>query len=404
MKIKKIAIISHHFWPENFLINEVALKFKKNIKKITVITGLPNYPQGKIYKNYKNINSIKKEVFKGINIIRFPIIPRKQGGFINILLNYLSFVVNGIYYLSKLNLKNTFDHIFIYSTSPITSALVGIYLKKKYKKKITLWIQDLWPESVKSTGYIKNKFLLFLISILVRYIYNKSDNLVAQSNAFKKNIKKYSSKKISVVESSHFNLDNSKSKIPAEIKKLLVKKFCITFAGNIGKAQSILTILQTCRMIKDQKNIHIILIGGGSEIDAVKKYIKKFKLKNISLFGPYSSGLTLNILKKSSASLLTLKKSEIFSLTIPLKFMTYLYAGKPIIVSADGEVANIAKRNNVGLTSPAENSFKLKKNIIHLSKLNSKKIYKIKINCKKLYKKSYDINKQTKKLIKIMQT
>ena len=404
MKIKKIAIISHHFWPENFLINEVALKLKKNNKKITVITGLPNYPHGKIYKNYKNINYIKKEVFKGIDIIRFPIIPRKRGGFINILLNYLSFVVNGIYYLSKLNLKNTFDHIFIYSTSPITSALVGIYLKIKYKKKITLWIQDLWPESVKSTGYIKNKFLLFLISILVRYIYNQSDNLVAQSNAFKKNIKKYSNKKISVVENSHFNLNNNKSKIPTEIKKLLYKKFCITFAGNIGKAQSILTILQTCRMINDQKNIHIILIGGGSEIDTVKKYIKKFKLKNISLFGPYSSGLTLNILKKSSASLLTLKKSEIFSLTIPLKFMTYLYAGKPIIVSADGEVANIAKRNNVGLTSPAENSFKLKKNIIRLSKLNSKKIYKIKINCKKLYKKSYDINKQTKKLIKIMQT
>jgi len=212
MKIKKIAIISHHFWPENFLINEVALKLKKNNKKITVITGLPNYPHGKIYKNYKNINYIKKEVFKGIDIIRFPIIPRKRGGFINILLNYLSYVVNGIYYLSKLNLKNTFDHIFIYSTSPITSALVGIYLKKKYKKKITLWIQDLWPESVKSTGYIKNKFLLFLISILVRYIYNKSDNLVAQSNAFKKNIKKYSNKKISVVENSHFNLNNNKSK------------------------------------------------------------------------------------------------------------------------------------------------------------------------------------------------
>jgi len=96
--------------------------------------------------------------------------------------------------------------------------------------------------------------------------------------------------------------------------------------------------------------------------------------------------------------------SEIFSLTIPNKFQTYLYAGKPIIISADGEVANIAKRNNVGLTSPAENYFKLKKNIIHLSKLNSKEIYKIKINCKKLYKNSYDINKQTRKLIKIMQT
>ena len=133
--------------------------------------------------------------------------------------------------------------------------MLGIYLKKKYKKKITLWIQDLWPESVKSTGYIKNKLLLFLISILVRYIYNQSDNLVAQSNAFKKNIKNYTNKKISVVENSHFNLNNNKSKIPTEIKKLLYKKFCITFAGNIGKAQSILTILKTnkARQIMNKK-------------------------------------------------------------------------------------------------------------------------------------------------------
>ena len=134
--------------------------------------------------------------------------------------------------MRNLNLNGVFDHIFIYSTSPITTALLGIFLKKKYKKKITLWIQDLWPESVESTGYIKNKFFLYLISFIVKYIYKQSDNLVAQSKGFKKNIRKYSNKKVKIVENSHFILENKKIKIPKKINNLLQKKFCVTF-GNI---------------------------------------------------------------------------------------------------------------------------------------------------------------------------
>ena len=145
MKTKKILIISHHFWPENFLINEIALKIKKFNRKVTVITGLPNYPKGKIFRKYNKIKSIKYENFKGIQIVRFPILPRNSGSFFDLVFNYLSYLVSGIYYLRNLNLNGVFDHIFIYSTSPITTALLGIFLKKKYKKKITLWIQDLWP-------------------------------------------------------------------------------------------------------------------------------------------------------------------------------------------------------------------------------------------------------------------
>ena len=114
MKIKNIAIISHHFWPENFLINNIALIFKKKNIKTTVITGLPNYPKGEIYKKYKNVKSLKKENFNGVDIIRFPIIGRKKGKFINLVLNYMSYLINGIFFLRKVNFTKSFDHIFIY--------------------------------------------------------------------------------------------------------------------------------------------------------------------------------------------------------------------------------------------------------------------------------------------------
>ena len=403
MKIKNIAIISHHFWPENFLINNIALIFKKKNIKTTVITGLPNYPKGEIFKKYKNVKSLKKENFKGIDIIRFPIIARKKGKFINLVLNYLSYLISGIFFLRKVNFTNSFDHIFVYSTSPITTALLGIYLKKKYNKKLSLWVQDLWPDSVKNTGYIKNKFLLYLLSIIVSYIYRNSDNIIAQSKGFKQNINKYVKKKIYIVENSHFDIQTKKIKIPLKIKNILKNKFCITFSGNIGKAQSIPTIIEVCRKLRNYKNIHFLLIGGGSEVISTKKLIEKFKLKNISIFGPYPSGLAFDILKKSKATILTLKKSKIFSDTIPNKFQTYLYAGKPILISANGEVAKLVKKNQLGLIANAENSERLKDNIIKLTSFKMNKIKKIRKNCKDFYNYKYNINNQVNKLRKIME-
>ena len=398
---KNILIVTHHFWPENFLINEVALRFLKLKHKVTVITGLPNYPSGKIFHKYKNWKSLNSEKFKNIKIIRFPIIPRKSGNFYNLIINYISFIVSGIYYLRKHNFKNKFDHIFVYSTSPITSAIVGIYLKKKYKIKMSIWIQDLWPESVRATGFIKNKFILYLIKSVVRFIYKNSDNIIAQSNAFKKKIKLITNKKIHVVENSHFNLSKkSKIVLPKELLKILNNYFCLVFAGNIGKAQSIKTILESAFKLKNVKKIFILIIGNGSEKDFAKNFIKKNNLDNIKIFGPYNSNITLNIIKRCKACLLTLRNEEIFSLTIPNKFQTYLYAGKPIIASANGEVSKIIKKQKIGFAGKAEDSELLKKNILKLF-LNKKSLKKVYITSKNFYKKNYDINKQSIKLLNI---
>jgi len=398
---RKILIVTHHFWPENFLINEVALRFSKLKNQVTVITGLPNYPSGKIFHKYKNWKSLNSEKFKNIRIIRFPIIPRKSGNFYNLIINYISFIISGIYYLRKYKFKNKFDHIFVYSTSPVTSAIIGIYLKKKYKIKLSIWIQDLWPESIKATGFIKNKIILYLIKLIVRFIYKNADNIIVQSKAFKKKIKLITNKNIHVVENSHFNLHKkNKEVLPKELLKILKNYFCIVFAGNIGKAQSIETILESALKLKNFKKIFILIIGDGSEKNFALNYIKKNNLYNIKIFGPYNSNLTLNIIKRCKACLLTLKNEEIFSLTIPNKFQTYLYVGKPIIASVNGEVSKIIKKQKIGFVGKAEDSKLLKKNILKLF-LNKKKLKKIATISKNFYKQNYDIDKQSGKLLNI---
>lgn len=399
---KNILIITPHFWPENFIINDIAEEFSNLNVNVNILTGLPNYPRGEIYKGYKKIKKITEQKHKKINILRFPIIPRKRGGLINLILNYTSFIVSGFLNIRNYNFKTNIDNILIYGVSPITTCLLGIFLKAKYKIKLTLWIQDLWPESVKYTGFIKNKFLIYLITILVKYIYSNCDNLIAQSNSFKKNIRKFSNKKIYTVENCYLKSKKFKKKISGNLDTILKKNYCLAFAGNIGKAQSIKTILDAANKIKKLEKVKILIIGEGSEYLNNKRYAEKNRLNNVIFLGHRNSHETYSILKKCKGLILTLKKSEIFSLTVPLKFATYVSIGLPILISADGEVSRLTKINKIGFCGPSENSTALVKNIKNLLKKKKQYYKQVRFNSKILFKKSFDLKLQSRKLLNII--
>jgi hypothetical protein len=404
--MKKLLIITPHFWPENFLINDIAKKFSVKGIKVTILTGFPNYPSGNIYEKYKHINKFYiNETFGTIKIIRFSIYPRKNANTLNLILNYTSFVINGFLALRKVDLNGKFDKIFIYSISPITTALLGIYLKYKYKKEITLWVQDLWPESVKATNHINNFFIIYVIGLIVKFIYKNVDNIIVQSSGFINRVKKYTDKKIYVVENSNFTSLNHKSYkkfIPKNINNILKKKFCLTFAGNLGKAQSLKTILEAAKKIKNNRIIHFLFIGNGSEKKNIVQYVKSKKLENVSIFRSVDPEVATKICKKSKGLILSLIKNDIFKLTIPNKLQTYIYTGIPIISSCDGIVNNIIQKYKIGFTSKSESSNQLYKSIIKLFKLNFSERKKIKSRMKKLYKKRFNINIQSQKIIKII--
>ena len=401
-KYNNIAIVTPHFFPENFIINDIAKKLVNLGMNITVITGLPNYPKGKIFKGYEKIKKLFITKKNGIKIIRFPIIPRKSGSSLNLLINYLSFIVNGIFFIKPLLKTKKFDHVFVYGISPITSALLAIYIKKKIKVKLTIWIQDLWPESVKMSGHIKNSIILKIISYVVKYIYENCDNLIAQSESFKKNLKKYTSKKIYVVENFSFNKKIKRAIVPKKVGYLLNNYKCFVFAGNVGKVQSLETIVNSAKILNKKKNIIFLIIGHGSNLHKIKLLRNKYNLKNIFFFGPYKIDTVLEILRKSEAQLLTLKKDKDLSLYIPQKFSMYLLSGKPIIIAANGEVLKLTNKYKVGLTGSAENFKKLAQNILKISTLNKLKKNEIKKNSKKLFEDKFNLTKQTLKIINII--
>ena len=156
----KILIVTPHFWPENFPINEWAKELINHGYKVQVLTGKPNYPGGEIYKKYQPRKfRITQHYYEKIEIISIPIIPRGNGSTFRLLLNYLSFVLSFLIFLPKILNKTDFNVIFYYGITPLTASIPAIILNKIKKKKLLIWVQDLWPESIAFTGHIKNNLL-----------------------------------------------------------------------------------------------------------------------------------------------------------------------------------------------------------------------------------------------------
>ena len=161
----RILIIGEVFYPEEFLINDLALEWKKNGFHVDVLTRVPSYPQDKIFPGFKN-KIFQKNNFNGITVYRFPVILGYQSSKLKKIINYINFVFCGSIIAAMIGRK--YEHIFIYQTGPLTLALPGILIKKLFHKKITIWTQDLWPDTVYAYGFKKNKLLEKFLDSLVR--------------------------------------------------------------------------------------------------------------------------------------------------------------------------------------------------------------------------------------------
>ena len=311
-------------------------------------------------------------------------------------MNYLTHFISCFFYCYFL-VKKKYDLIFVFGTSPIFQSIPAIYFSFLIKKPIILWIQDLWPESLKDTGYIKNKYILFILKFLVKINYLLSDLLLVQSNNFKKKIKK--DFRINKKIITYYNLSELKFQ---KFKKCNNKKIIVTYSGNFGNAQDFETLLRVLKFAEIKKNFIFKLIGIGKKFNYLKNYISKNKLtENIHLY-KYIKGKKLNkILFNSDALFLTLNRGEALDNTIPGKFQTYLSFGKPIISNSVGVSKNIILNSGIGLSNNPGDYRKLYSNLIKLKKMSLSKKKKIYKNSKDLYMKHFEIKKNITNLISI---
>lgn len=390
---KHILVISQYFYPEQFRINDICTEWVKRGYKVTVITGIPNYPQGNFFDGYGFFKN-RKETYNGINVIRIPLIPRGDNA-IMLSLNYLSFVFSG--FLWNLFTKIKADYVFIYEVSPMTQALPGVWYAKKRKIPCYLYVTDLWPENVEIVSGIKNQKILNGVGLMVDYIYKRCDKIFTSSESFIQAIldRGVPEEKLDFwpqyAEDYYRPLERRDVSVP-EIPN--DNRFNVIFAGNIGYAQGLDILPQVAKFLSESNvKIRFNIVGDGrykkvlmDEVDTLHisdyfNFIDKQPADRISEF-----------MAVNDASLISLSKSKVFSITLPAKTQSCLACGIPIIVSADGEIQSVIKNAEAGLCSDAGDAKGLAENLKRLVNMSSDSREYMSQNAISYYKEYFDKN------------
>ncbi len=400
----KILLVSHYFWPESFIINEMVRKLAAQGHEITVATGKPNYPDGKIFAGYTR-EGIQKEAFvPGVDIIRVPLHPRGNGGAKNLVFNYLSFVFNGLLHFPRLLRGRQYDAILVFGLSPILQAIPAVLLKWLKRVPLTLWIQDLWPESLEATGFVKNKLVLKAVGVVVRWIYACSDLLLVQSRAFFDPVAKYAAREKLQYFPNSISVEAPAEPVtpPAELSEVLRNHFCVVFAGNIGAAQAMPTVVEVARLLRDEEKVRVVLVGSGSMLDWVKQQKTALGLDNLYLAGRFPPAMMPAIFEDAGALLVTLTDNDAFAQTVPSKMQAYLAAGRPIVASVRGEAARILAEAGAGVSCPPEDARAMADSIRELLRIGPESREAMGRAGRQYFDQHFDMEKQVQQLVELL--
>jgi colanic acid biosynthesis glycosyl transferase WcaI len=352
----RILVVTNHFQPEEFRINDLVDLLKSRGHAISVLTAIPDYPSRSSFKEFSLFRK-QLQIVDGVKIFRAPLVYRGDGSGLRLALNYLSFAVSASF-LGPLFLRGKYDIVFVFESSPVTVGIPAVLMKKLSKCPMVFWVQDLWPETLSATDKVKSTRVLKLVGSLVKYIYKHSELILIQSEAFRQSVGSLAppSSPISYFPNSAEELYRP---VPirecAEEAAMMPSGFRVVFAGNIGIAQDFETILSAAEILRSRKNIKWVIIGDGSRRSWVASEIDRRNLKgSVHLLGRHPMESMPMFFAMADALLVTLKRDPTFSITVPSKIQSYMACAKPIIGSLDGEGARMIEEAGAGISCPAE--------------------------------------------------
>lgn len=345
----KILVVTHYFWPENFRINDLVAEWVKHGHAVTILTGKPNYPLGNVFPEFL-ANPDRFNTFAGARIIRAPMLARSQGS-IRLFLNYLTFAIGAsVFGLIKLRGYKP-DLIFVYEPSPVTVGLPAVLLGKVKKSPVVFWALDLWPETLSAIGVVKSEVVLGWVGRLVKFIYNRCELVLGQSKSFLPSIEKYRDSKLGIryFPSWAETVFSDAAPQPAPEVNSMAGSFNIVFAGNVGEAQDLPSVVKAAELLRNDPRVHWWIVGDGRKSDWLAAEVKAKELsETVHLLGRFPVERMPSFYVAANALLVSLKKDPVFSLTIPGKVQSYLLAGVPLLGMLDGEGAAVINESGSG--------------------------------------------------------
>ena len=361
----KILVICQHYYPEPFRISDICEALAERGNDVTVVTGTPNYPMGVVYEGYEN-GKLADEVIGGVKIHRCKTAPRKTGA-VNRVINYFSFAIASSRYINKL--PSDFDVVFVNQLSPVMMAEAGVRYKRKFGTKLVLYCLDLWPDSLCTGGIKKDSLIYNIFKRISKRIYRAADKILITSKSFAD----YFSEK--------FGIDNTEY-LPQYAENFFKPELCrkapngtvdLMFAGNVGAAQGIDTIIRAAALTEDIPNLRWHIVGDGSELDNCKRLADELSVASVIFHGRQAADKMPEFYSKADIMLVTMIDDPTISLTLPGKVQTYMAAGKPILAAAIGEIEKVLKDAECGICCPpndGEALAKAAKEIAESGKLN----------------------------------
>lgn len=380
----RILVVSQYFWPENFRINDLVREWVRRGHQVTVLTGLPNYPAGKVFATYREQPGAFAS-YEGAKVVRVPMLPRGAGA-LRLMLNYLSFVLGGVLWgpLRLRGIKS--DVIFVFEPSPVTVGLPAVLLSKIKRAPVVFWALDLWPETLAAIGVVRSPRVLGWVGGMVRFIYNRCTLVLGQSRGFLINIARYCDDKTKIHYfpswAEDVFIDGSVKPAP-EIPEL-ANGFTVVFAGNIGEAQDMPAVLDAAERLKENHFIRWVIVGDGRKSEWLHSEVIRRGLQDrVLLPGRFPLERMPSFYAHADALLVSLKRDPVFSMTIPGKVQSYLMAGIPLLGMLDGEGAAVIRDAHAGLSCDAGDSSGLAMAVLALAAMPSEDRKQLGLNGRK---------------------
>lgn len=396
---KKILIVTEYFYPEEFKINEIALAWKDKGYDVDVLTQFPTYPAGKIFDGYKN-KWYLKDTYNGINIYRVKAVTGYKNSLFKKLLKYFSFMILGS--MVSLKIGKKYDYVFGFDIAALTGMVPASVLKKIYDKPVTLWIQDVWPDSVYAYGFKKTKTLSFFLDGFVKSVYHNSSSFAVSGKGFTEKVRQYTKGDQPIEYLPNWADKFDHTLIPFKFSQ--DQKIHFTFAGNVGKVQNLDNIikafgsLKTEYLIKAQLNI----IGDGSHLESLKKLVKESNYNHVVFWGRKPRDEMYKYFSASDFLIVSLVNKPIFSLTVPAKTQTYIAANKPILAIINGDASDIVRDNCLGYSANPDNLAEIQNAFIKCINTNEEELATFSKNCKMLTDTTFNKDKIIDALLQLL--
>ena len=339
----KILLITNHFHPEEFRCNDLAFELARRGHKVSVLTGIPDYPKGRFHQGY-DIFRKRVERVNGVKVYRSLIIPRGDGGKLRLMLNYGSSLLAQCWDALWLGLFGRYDYVLVHETSPVMVGIPGVIVSKIRRVPMDFWVLDLWPESLQDAGGINSPMVLGFFSKMTTWIYKHSRKILISSRGFKESICEKGDFEGKLVYFPNWadvalaNTDKTNTTDTSSILHLPSDIFKVMFAGNIGEAQDMDSLMAAALELKEEKDIHFCIVGDGRKRPWVEEFVKSNALGDtVHLLGRHSIEMMPAFFAAADVLLVTLKDSKIFNRTAPAKIQAYMNAGKPIAAMMNGE-------------------------------------------------------------------